>query len=252
MPSNESTVGILTSACGLSMHPWPKKIRPRCERGGKGLCQFRLFFAEKPLKHVRVQNPQSPPDQVSQSAKGLSENEALSLDIVLVADLDREAFRRLYARTANKLFAICLAVTRDHAAAEDVLQESYLKIWDRAKGYDPERSRPLAWMGAIARNAAIDWYRARARHHHVGDEHLNLQESEAAAADDRIIAMNREDLVWTAVGNLDAESEQELKSIYLLGLTYPEAAQRLNLPVATFKSRVRRTVLRIRRKLADD
>lgn len=197
--------------------------------------------------------PPSPsPPQVGQTSKDLSENEAISLEIVLVADHDREAFRRLYARTANKLFAICLAVTRDHAAAEDVLQESYLKIWDRAKIYDPERSRPLAWMAAIARNAAIDWYRVRTRHNHVGEEHLNLQESEATAADERIIAMDREDQVWAAVSNLDAESEQELKSIFLLGLTYPEAAQRLDLPVATFKSRVRRTVLRIRRKLTDD
>lgn len=196
--------------------------------------------------------PSPPQPKVDQTSKELSENEALSLEILSVADLDREAFRRLYARTANKLFAICLAVTRDRSAAEDVLQEAYLKIWDRAKGYDPERNRPLAWMAAIARNAAIDWYRARTRHHHVGEEHLNLQESEAVAADDRIIAMDREDQVWEAVSNLDAESEQELKSIFLMGLTYPEAAQRLDLPVATFKSRVRRTVLRLRRKLADD
>ena len=229
-----------------------EKNRTRCEGAGQGMCEFRLFFAEKPLKHERVQIPQPPQNQVSQTARELSESEALSLEIVLVADHDREAFRRLYAKTANKLFAICLAVTRDHAAAEDVLQDSYLKIWDRAKGYDPERSRPLAWMGAIARNSAIDWYRARARHHHVGDEHLNFLESEAAASDERIIAMDREDQVWTAVSNLDAESEQELKSIFLMGLTYPEAAKRIDLPVATFKSRVRRTVLRIRRKLTDD
>lgn len=182
----------------------------------------------------------------------MSENEALSTDIVLVADLDREAFRRLYTRTASKLFALCLAVTRDHAAADDVLQEAYLKIWDRAKGYDPERSRPLAWMGAIARNSAIDWYRANIRRRQVGEEHLNSLASEAMAADDRIIAEDREDQVWKAVDNLDAESENELKSIFLQGLTYPEAAQRLGLPLATFKSRVRRNVLRIRRKLSDD
>lgn len=194
----------------------------------------------------------SPHDHTGQTAKELSENEALSLDIKLVADLDSAAFRRLYARTANKLFAICLRVTRDHATAEDVLQECYLKIWDRAETFDPERSRPLAWIGAIARNTAIDWYRARVLHRPVSEEHLNSLASEVAAADDRIIAMDREDQVWTAVSDLDAESELELKSIYLLGLTYPEAAQRLDLPVATFKSRVRRTVLKIRRKLADD
>lgn len=200
----------------------------------------------------RVSKLQPPHIRISQGTSEMSENEALSTDIVLVADLDREAFRRLYTRTASKLFAICLAVTRDHAAADDVLQEAYLKIWDRAKGYDPERSRPLAWMGAIARNSAIDWYRANIRHRQVGEEHLNSLASEAMAADDRIIAEDREDQVWKAVDNLDAESENELKSIFLQGLTYPEAAQRLGLPLATFKSRVRRNVLRIRRKLSDD
>ena len=194
----------------------------------------------------------SPDQKVCEPAEKPSDNEALSRDIALVADRDRDAFRRLYAQTSGKLFAICLSVTRDRAAADDVLQETYLKIWDRAKGYDIERSRPLAWMAAIARNTAIDWYRARSRHHHVGEEHLNSLPSEAVAADDRIIDMDREQQVWSEVGKLDAESENEVKSIFLRGLTYPEAAKRLNLPVSTFKSRVRRTLLKIRGTLSDD
>ncbi|MBX7483455.1 RNA polymerase sigma factor [Qipengyuania qiaonensis] len=158
----------------------------------------------------------------------------------------------MYARSANKLFAITLGVTRNHAAAEDVLQETYLKIWDRAGGYDPDRSRPLAWLCAIARNTAIDWYRTQSRHRHVGEERLELHKSEAIAADDRIIAMDRERSALAAVEELDTESETELKSIFFLGLTYPEAAERLDLPVTTFKSRVRRTILKIRKKLTDD
>lgn len=170
----------------------------------------------------------------------------------MVAEKDRDAFRRVYARSANKLSAICIRVTRDKSAAEDVLQDTYLKVWDRAEGFDPERSRPMAWLGAIARNTAIDWYRGQARHRHVGDDQLNSQKSEAIAADDRIIAMDQEREALSAVSDLDSESESELKSIFLLGLTYPEAAERFGLPVATFKSRVRRTVLKIRKKLADD
>ncbi|MCA0977156.1 sigma-70 family RNA polymerase sigma factor [Qipengyuania flava] len=177
---------------------------------------------------------------------------SLSRDIVLVSSGDRDAFRRIYAQSANKLFAICFGITRNHAAAEDLLQETYVKIWDRAGGYDPERSRPLAWLCAIARNTAIDWYRRQPKHSHVGDETLKSRASEATAADDRIIDMDRERETWKAVGELDSESEIELKSIFILGLTYPEAAERLNLPIATFKSRVRRTVLRLRKKLTDD
>ena len=196
-----------------------------------------------------MENSQSLQQQAQQTADAVSENEALSREIAAIAQGDRQAFRRLYAHTSGKLFAICMTVTRNHAVAEDVLQEVYLKIWDRAESFDPERNRPLAWMGTIARNSAIDRYRAHVRHPHVGDEELKFQESEAVAADERIIDMEREKKVWSEVEKLDPESENELKSIYLLGLTYPEAAERLNLPVATFKSRVRRTVLRISRKL---
>lgn len=178
--------------------------------------------------------------------------EELSRDLVLTAKQDRAAFRRLYARSADKLFAICLAVTRDRAAAEDILQDTFLKIWDRASGFEPERSRPLAWMGAIARHTAIDFYRSRMRHRHVGEEHLNLHVSEAVAADDRIMAMEQEREVWLAVGELEPGTEAELKAIFHLGLTYPEAADQLEMPVATLKSRVRRAVLKIRRKLSDD
>ena len=190
-----------------------------------------------------------PPDR---TAKQPSENEAISQDLVLVANGDREAFQRVYASSANKLFAICLAVTRDHAEAQDALQDAFVKIWDRAAGYDPARTRPMAWMGTIARNTAIDFYRSRMRHRHVGEEHLDTHSTEAIAADDRIIAMECEDQVRAEIDALDIESERELKSIFFLGLTYPEAAKRLGLPLATFKSRVRRTVLKIRRKLADD
>ena len=195
---------------------------------------------------------QPPRDQEDQTEQDDFEMESLARDIVLVGDRDRDAFRRVYAQSANKLFAICLGITRNHAAAEDVLQEAYVKIWERAGGYDCERSRPLAWLCAIARNTAIDWYRRKSKHRHVGDEALKSRESEAVGADERIIDMDRESEAWKAVGELDSESKIELKAIFLLGLTYPEAAERLNLPIATFKSRVRRTVLRLRKKLTDD
>lgn len=199
-----------------------------------------------------MHDPMSPQLREAQVSDKPDENQALARDIVLLSNHDRAAFRRLYARTADRLFAICLRVTRDHSAAQDVLQEAYLKIWDRAGGFDPERNRPLAWLAAIARNSAIDWYRSQGRNKFVSDEMLISRPSEAMASDDRIIAMEREDRVWSAVADLDEQSESELKSIFLLGLTYPEAAERLKLPLATFKSRVRRTVLKMQKKIGDD
>lgn len=178
-------------------------------------------------------------------------SEALSHEIRLVARRDRDAFKRLYTLSSDKLFAICIGITKNHAAAQDVLQETYLKIWDRAQSYEAGRCRPLAWLAAIARNTAIDWYRNQVRQRHIGEEILDSFESEAVGADDRIIETDCEIQAWSAIGELDPESEEELKSVFLLGLTYPQAAARFGLPVATFKSRVRRTVLKIRGRLSD-
>lgn len=213
---------------------------------------FLCFLSASVGNNGRVAYRQPPQNHSNSLGSEPTDIEALSRDLVLVAAQDREAFRRVYASMANKLFAICLAVTRDAAAAEDVLQETFLKIWDRASGYEPQRSRPVAWMGAIARNSAIDFHRSRVRYRHVGEEHLNLHASEAMPADDRIMAVEQEQKVWTVVCELYEGSEAELKAIFHLGLTYPEAAEQLEVPLATLKSRVRRAVLKMRRKLSDD
>lgn len=201
-----------------------------------------LFMEESRKSHVR-------PGIAGQSAEV---GATLARDIQLVAAGDREAFRRVYASSADRLFAICLGITHDHAAAQDVLQDTFIKIWEKAAGFDADRSRPVAWLAAIARNTAIDWYRSQARHRHVGEDHLISLPSEAMAADERIISVGREEQAWSAVGDLDSESEDALKSVFLLGLSYPEAAARFELPVATFKSRVRRMVLKIRDRLIND
>lgn len=212
---------------------------------------FFCRLRNKVRKSCSMSESQSPSGRKQGAEQDAGVSAVLSREIRLVAGGDREAFRRLYAHSSDKLFAICIGITNNHAAAQDVLQDTYLKIWDRAQSYDPGRCRPLAWLAAIARNTAIDWYRGQTRHRHVGEEHLISCESEAVAADERIIAIDREVQAWSAVGELDPESEDELKSIFLLGLTYPEAAARFGLPVATFKSRVRRAVLKIRERLSD-
>ncbi len=87
--------------------------------------------------------------------------DALERDLVASGRGDRKAFRKVYAATAGRLLAICLSVTRERGAAEDVLQEVFVKIWRKASSYNPERARPMSWLATIARNSAIDWRRSR-------------------------------------------------------------------------------------------
>lgn len=80
-----------------------------------------------------------------------------------VARGDKAAFARLYEATSPKLFAICLRMLGDRAAAEDVLQEVYVKLWHGAARFDRTRGPIMAWLIAVTRNRAIDALRQRGR-----------------------------------------------------------------------------------------
>jgi len=73
-----------------------------------------------------------------------------------VAHGDRPALRLVYDMTSAKLFGACLRILNDRSEAEDVLQEVYLTVWNKAAGFDEARASPITWLVAIARNRAID------------------------------------------------------------------------------------------------
>src|ERR1700675_3847699 len=81
--------------------------------------------------------------------------------IAAVAKGDEAAFERLYAATRAKLYGVVLRILRRHDLADEVMQETYLKIWSSAGQYDPALSSPITWMVAIARNRAIDMVRKK-------------------------------------------------------------------------------------------
>lgn len=162
-----------------------------------------------------------------------------------VASGNRAALAELYRRTSAKLFGICVRVLGSEAEAEDVLQEIYLIIWNRADHFDPARASPITWLAVIARNKAIDRLRIR----QVGTEPL---ESAGEVRDDAPSAL---DVLETGqeqnrlVGCLDELDEQQssvIRAAFLDGATYPELAEREGVPLGTMKSWIRRGLLRLR------
>jgi len=92
-------------------------------------------------------------------------NVALDLEIVSsalrrIAIGDRVALRTVYRLTSAKLFGICLRILGEQGDAEDVLQEVYVAVWQKAASFDPARASPMTWLIAIARNRAIHRLRA--------------------------------------------------------------------------------------------
>src|ERR1700756_6015135 len=82
--------------------------------------------------------------------------------IAAVAKGDEAAFERLYAATRAKLFGVVLRILRRQDLAEEVIQDTYVKIWNSAGQFNPALASPITWMAAIARHRAIDLLRKRA------------------------------------------------------------------------------------------
>ena len=158
---------------------------------------------------------------------------------------DREAFRTLYDRTSAKLFGICLRILNDRQEAEDVLQETYVKIWNKAASFASGRASPIAWLAAIARNQAID--RVRARKPLAEDEAvLETVPDGTPSPEDVALSADENRRIADCLAELDVQHAAAVTRTYLSGWSYREAADELQVPLNTVKTWIRRSLLALR------
>lgn len=168
---------------------------------------------------------------------------------------DRSALREVYDLTAGKLFGICLRICRDRDAAEDVLQDVYLKVWNRAGRFNVERASPITWLSAIARNAAIDWVRSNNPSPVAatpgGDSWQAEPTSEELGAFETLEAAQTRMRLERCLDQLGPQQGGAIRAAFLDGFTHSELAARLSVPLGTMKSLVRRGLLHLRECLGD-
>ena len=171
-----------------------------------------------------------------------------------IAARDLSRFQQFYDLTSQRLFANCLGIVQNREAAEDVLQEVYIKILNRAAGFDPARGNPWSWLLMIARNTAIDRVRARGRRNGLdGQKYLiALDENAEQPIDETLASKGEGEEAMLAVGAYDAGSVECIRAAFFEGLTYSEIAERENLPLGTVKSRIRRGLQFLKRRMVDD
>ncbi|MHA6723295.1 sigma-70 family RNA polymerase sigma factor [Sphingomonas sp. RS2018] len=174
---------------------------------------------------------------------GAAARARLNADMVLVAAGDRAALRRVYDATAARLFGICLALTGDREAAEDALQETFVKVWRRAARFDATRASAITWISLIARGNAIDTRRASSRTLRDQDAVLahETADSEGLPVDEAVLN--------DCLDRLDAVQGTVIRSAYYGGYSYDELARQAEVPLPTMKSRIRRGLLALRRCL---
>lgn len=163
---------------------------------------------------------------------------------------DRTAFEALYNRTSAKLFGICLRILSERSEAEEVLQEAYIKIWNNADRYAASRARPITWMAAIARNQAID--RLRAKKPPSADIETAIAIEDPNPSPEQIQS-DRDDAqrLERCLQGLDPKHAGAIRAAFFGGATYQEIAWRENMPLATMKSQIRRSLLKLRACLED-
>ena len=188
------------------------------------------------------------------SSRGVDEKEGPSLEGLLraIASGDRAAFRRLYDATQAKLYGVVLRILRDRAQADDALQEIYVRIWDKAADFDPNKASALTWMATIARNRAIDLLRSlrsAAGTNAQEIEDLPAETSEPLEARHRSEELQR---LLACLAGLDEERRQMILLAYYRGATREALSRRFERPVPTVKTLLHRGLAQLRECLGHD
>ncbi len=170
-----------------------------------------------------------------------------------VAGGDRRAFGQLYDEFAPRVYAVCRAVLRDDAHAEEVSQEVFLKIWELAERYNPNRGTVASWIAMLAHSMAVNRVRsveaARSR-----DQKFAVQSHCGEAIDgvsDELLRRAEQDEVRTALRTLTAVQHEAIMLAFYLRHTHVEMSQILGIPLGTVKSRIHDGLGRLRHSLVD-
>ncbi len=161
---------------------------------------------------------------------------------------NQQLFGVLYDNYSKALYGIIKKVIEDDAVAEDLLQESFIKIWNNRLLYDTSKGRLFTWMVTIARNSSIDYLRSK---QNKFDEKINR-------GDKTLNEVNKSNKVETSVDHIGLKKViSRLKDdhrtlidlVYFEGYTQEEISKKLGMPLGTVKTKVRSALISLRKEI---
>ncbi|MBB5575130.1 MULTISPECIES: sigma-70 family RNA polymerase sigma factor [Rhizobium] len=162
-----------------------------------------------------------------------------------VAMRDQKAFAVLYKRTSPKLYAVCLRILGNRTDAEEVLQEIYVKIWQRAERFIASEGPAMPWLTTIARNQSIDAIRARKPVADEIDTAYDLADTEPGP-EEQAMVKGEGRRIDRCMEELEADRAKAVRSAYVDGLSYQELAEQYAVPLNTMRTWLRRSLIRLR------
>ncbi len=166
--------------------------------------------------------------------------------ILALRQKDKLAAEALYDMYSSSLLGVIARIVQNNELAEDLLQETFLKIWNSFSSYSPDKGRLFTWMVNIARNISIDKIRSKDYKNQNKNHDLEINVNFIDAS--RNVAYKPELLgVKDLVDKLRPEQKVILDLVYFKGYTHLEAADELCIPLGTIKTRLRMGIIQLRK-----
>lgn len=173
--------------------------------------------------------------------------EQLAQALIQTGQGDRAAFRRVYDATSAKLFGVAVRILHDRQLAEDVLQDAYVTIWNKASTFDAGRASPITWLATITRNRSIDRLRALSSRP-AGrplDEATEVRD-DAPSADEVLETHQEAGRLNGCLDTLEDHARTAIRTAFFEGETYEALAARFDVPLGTMKSWIRRGLQKLK------
>jgi RNA polymerase sigma factor (sigma-70 family) len=179
---------------------------------------------------------------LSRKKLSLSEEEL----VLALGNREKVAIEALYDMYSASLYGVISRIVIDTPTAEDVLQETFVKIWHSFSSYSANKGRLFTWMVNVARNLAIDKIRSKdfknqAKNHELENNVTFIDEQRNTVYKPELMGIK--DLVAT----LKPEQKSILDLVYFKGYTHVEAAEELGIPLGTIKTRLRMAIIELRK-----
>lgn len=175
--------------------------------------------------------------------------------LAAVTEGDPDAFRQFFRRYSAESLALARRILRNWQDAEDVVSEAFLELWNKRSRYDGSRAKPRAYLLMLVRSRAIDRYRAQVRNQNHSNALIAMVEAntsslfEENSPSEDLIRSEAEVRACQALGDLDQEQRMALELTFYEGLSHSQVASRLNLPLGTVKSHIRRGLAKLQKAL---
>lgn len=164
--------------------------------------------------------------------------------ILQLQNKDQRALSMVYDQYAGAVYGVILRICKDEALAQDVLQEVFMKVWDKSHQYNSKKGKFFTWIYQIARNSALNAIRNRPNL--IQNEDLTVYSNKEAKEIETYPELNG------SLKTLDSHHQKAIELVYFKGLTHKEAHEEMGVPLGTFKSYVKQALRNLREKYQNE